>query len=628
MQEQPGRIVRWGRSLWQRVRRVWRSCVQWFGRWLWSPFVRGIRAVRRWLQRACWRLSECWLVSSVVTFLKALLLLALWLGVAFAVFHIFSCLIQIPGTDKSLALLATLVTALVGFGVQQWKSLTEEERDRRQRRQKAIEEIEGLGSLLRSDPSMGARRYVELKARGGREWKSGQVQYTLQELWNTTAPVELRRTVELLSCLEEDERFFKVAESIGARDSVYALLWARENLDDDWRQKAFAGIQQFGRRSEYRQHIPGEVLLDAEQSSWRAILRPWPHVSPWRGFPPSADPELAKGLRFLRLESSPFGSGEAETDTLLLTCRVAPPWLGDLRGPRPALLVGAPGSGKTATALLLAYDDLRERETFPVYRPITSGALRLSEVARVLAQTLLCYLATTPADFLKREVAGRGAIAHLLIRYAPPNLALCFHQAGLPFTGERKLLQEIDGLTQCCSFRKPLTDNGLLALLGEARPRGFRYTTFLLDVQTEIDEGEDTSSDRYLQSLLDLSDRLARVAVFVKAFLPGTFQQALRRARLPEPVSLEWSDDDLSMLLEDRLKQFGDETLAAWCDPREGDLSPDSRLLNAAQGTPGSLMRKGNELLRRIGQTQRLLTARDLDEVLGPAPAQPDEAEP
>jgi len=598
-----------------------------------------IRSAWQWLQRAWWHWSERWPVSSVVAFVKALPLLALWLLMAFAVFYRLLLPLMGPGKE-TFTLLAALVTALVGFGVQQWKSLTEEERSRRQKQREAMKEIDGLETLLRSDPSEGARHYMELKARGGVVWKSGRVQAALEQAWSTTAPIELQHTVDLLSCLEGSERyqftgvspyynrFFKAAKSIGPKRSADALLWARENLDDDWRQKAFDGIQRLDQHPEYRQHIPRKVLRDTEQSPWRAILRPWPHVSLWRGFPPAADAELAEGLRYLGLESNPFGSGKAETDTLLLTCRVNPCWLEELHKPQPALLGGASGSGKTATALLLAYDSLRGQDAFPVYYPATPGTFKFDEIAQVMAKTLLHYLAVTPTGFLKRGVAGKAAIAHLLARYACPNLALRFHRAGLPLAGDgAKMLQEVETLIQGSSFQEPLSDDGLLALLSEAYPRGFRYTTILLDVQEQTDEGKAAPSDACLRSLFGLSDALARSGVFVKAFLPDTFWESGGQQSNQQPRALQWSDTDLRRLLGSRLARFGDDTLAAWCDPREGDLSPDSHLVSAAHGTPGGLSNKGNELLRRTGQRQRRLTAQDLDEILGPLPAQSDEAE-
>ena len=598
-----------------------------------------VHSTWQWLQRVWWRWSERWPLSSMVTFVKALPLLALWLGMALAVFYIF-LLPQFPETDKSLALLAALVTALVGFGVQQWKSLTEEESERRQKREKAIEEIESLGPLLRSDLSEAARRYVKLAARGGTVWKSGQVQVALEKAWNTVELTELKDAVELLGHLPDDERFVSAAEFIGPERSTAALEWTLENLDDDWRQKARDGLLVLSQHPEYRPFISSDVLRAVEQKYWRAILRIWPHLSLWRGFPPIVDPELTKGLRCLGLEHNPFGSGQAETDTLLLTCRVDPPWLKELHRPQPALLVGATGSGKTATALLLAYDSLRDRDGFPVYCLVTSGAFELDEIARILAQTLLHYLAVAPAGFLKRGVAGESAIAHLLARYARPNLALHFHQAGLPLTGNgAKMLRELEALTGDSSSQEPLSDDELLALLSEARPHSFEYTMILLDVQEQTSIGEAAASDVCLGSLLDLSEALARIGVFVKTFLPNVFQEHWDHHSSQPLIALQWPDDYIYRLLEERLK-FVDgladwydpksETtslLRAWCDPKEGELSPDSRLVSAAQSTPGGLVRKGNELLRRIGQTQHRLTAQDLDEILGPWPAQSNETE-
>jgi hypothetical protein len=176
------------------------------------------------------------------------------------------------------------------------------------------------------------------------------------------------------------------------------------------------------------------------------------------------------------------------------------------------------------------------------------------------------------------------------------------------------MLQEIETLAQDNACQESLSDGELLALLGEARPHGFRYTMLLLDVQERAGK---TNID--LQTLLDLSAALARVGVFTKIFLPSTFQKQLhkQRKRLSlDWIVLQWSDDNLSTLLKRRLAQFGKDTLASWCDP--GCPSPDRRLICAAQGIPGGLIRKGNELLRCVGRNQRLLTARDLDKILGP----------
>ena len=97
-------------------------------------------------------------------------------------------------------------------------------------------------------------------------------------------------------------------------------------------------------------------MQDIERAPWHAILRPWSHVSLWRGYPPLADSDLANGLRYLGFEVNPFGSERAETDTLLLESRVDPPWLQDLRVPQPSLVIGSPGSGKTQISEALAHE--------------------------------------------------------------------------------------------------------------------------------------------------------------------------------------------------------------------------------------------------------------------------------
>ena len=634
MNEYTGRR-KWIRSFWQRLQRIrqWpQRTWQWLRRtWQWP------QRAWRWLRRAWWYCSERWPLSSVVAFVKALPLLALWLFMAFVVFYrLLSPLIRGPEPEKATAtLLTALITALIGFGVQQWKSQADEEHEKRQKREDALREIDELPSLVSDNPSEGARRYVELAARGGVVWRRGRVQAALEDAWNTTAPTQLRDAVDLLGHLADSKRFISTAEPIDSESSVVTLEWAREHLDDYWQHKAWDGLLLLIRQcSEYRGIISSGVLQAIEQRRWHAVLRVWLHLSLWRGFPPATDSEVASSLRCLGLESSPFGSGQAETDTLLLTCRVDSPWFEELRKPQPALLTGVGGSGKTATALLLAYDGLHNQDAFPVYYPVTSGSFELDEIARTLAQTLLHYLAVSPAGFLKRGVTGKSAIAHLLARYACPNLALRFHQAGLPCIGDgAKVFREIETLIQGSLFQGPLSDGELLALLSEARPYGFRYTMILLDVQEQIGSDEGTASDSSLRPLLDLSEALARIGVFVKTFLPDTFQEVLGQHSdqlLVELISLQWSEKDLFSLLDKRL-----ETVKTANNERfeqVGLASAEAKVvfrehMKAAQGTPGGLIRKGNELLRRIGRTQRRLTAQDLDDILGPLPAQSDEAE-
>ncbi len=605
---------------------------QW-GQSVWNSICSAVRFFR---QKIWWRWSERWPLSSIIIFIKALLLLALWLAVALLVFDvIISPRIQAP-EEKTLSLLGVLITALIGFGVQQWKSQTEEAAKRKQEVKVALQEVSGLSPAFRDNLSDGARLYLELSTRGGGVWKTSRVQSALEEERNVIKPTELQDALRLFKLAPSDERFFREAETIGYQRSVEALEWVYKELDDVWRKEASDKLIFLSQQPEYRGYITADTLRDLEEAYQWATLRLWPHLSLWRNFPPSVDPGVAKGLEYFGREDPPFGSGQAETDTLLLTrpVTVPLPWRESLQEPRPTLLIGPSGSGKTALALLTVYNSFREQEGsskrgFPIYFPLTSSIPELDEVAKVTAKTLLYHLAAVPSAFLKRSTDKRGGIAHLLARYAQPNLALRFYQAGLPRGGKgNKLLEEIENLTQKSSFQEQLTDSGVLTLLSQARPRSFRYSIILLDVQEQA--GKELTGPE-VGTLINLSDELARNGVFVKSFLPDVrpVREQIDQSSTAV-VELEWPDALLFELLENYLRHFGDDSLAAWCDPelkgeslkREDPSSPDSRLVRAAGGTPRGLIRKGNELLRRIGQKGQVLEAQDLDDILGPLPGE------
>jgi len=119
-------------------------------------------------------------------------------------------------------------------------------------------------------------------------------------------------------------------------------------------------------------------------------------------------------------------------------------------------------------------------------------------------------------------------------------------------------------------------------------------------------------------NLYRLGVGLSRVGIILKAFIATD-----------NPTSLQaygeiilWEKRDLRELLHKRLffGKEGEETLEAWCDLRRWEGPPaEERLLRAARGRPGELIRLGNELLRCIGRKQGLLTPEDFDAILGVA---------
>ena len=369
-----------------------------------------------------WRWSEDWPLASVLVFVKALPLLGLWLLIAYVVYT----LLETATGQSSTALIGTLITTLAGFGIQQWKMISSDEEERRKRLRDAMNEIEDWWRLLQDDYSKGARRYLSLSRRNDRVWKKERIQSELNEAWQTIAPADLRDAVRLLACVDEAERFKKIAGETEESRPAHVLEWTLENLDDDWRQKTWQGFLSLSNLPAYAIHIDGRRLQQAQQRQWVQILRCSPQISLWHRLPPTPDMALASGLCYVGLQVPPFGNAVAETDSALLKTRISPNWWKDIHLLETALYTGDKGAGKTATALWMAYDArTADQPAFPVYWRGTPDQLQFEALARSLAHTLLHYLAVTPEDFLKSSIGRKASMAHLLGRYfAPAGLSL------------------------------------------------------------------------------------------------------------------------------------------------------------------------------------------------------------
>lgn len=110
-------------------------------------------------------------------------------------------------------------------------------------------------------------------------------------------------------------------------------------------------------------------------------------------------------------------------------------------------------------------------------------------------------------------------------------------------------------------------------------------------------------------NLYRLGEGLNRAGVILKAFVATEEPDSLKAYG----GFISWKERDLRDLLHKRLEK---ESLEAWHELGAWEEPPEERLLSAAQGRPGELLRLGNELLRRIGQEQRRLTPKDFRAVL------------
>ncbi len=544
--------------------------------WVW------LRRLLRRLRWAYWRSSESWPLTMIGQFIRALLLLGLWLLVG-------SCIVRfllpylLPGVQladkETIALLGTLLTALIGFGIQQWRGLEEEKQRESQKREEALTVIDELTSLIRDNPSEGARRYLEFKAKGG-VWQSGQVRARLDEIWEKNAPRELKTAVALM----EGSPLKEVEES-EIRD---ALLWAYTHLDDDWRCRAADVLHRVG------------VSTPQQERLWLSLLRIHPTSSA------DVDWDRMRGLRQLGLERNPFGAEKAEADPLfLLEVRTYPSWWSKVTPIQSGLFVAEYGGGRTTMALLLAHDLLQSKEAFPVYWKPASVEMSPNHLVQAIAQALVNYIALRPSVYISSAHSARTAIARLLNGcFADPLDAL--RRAGLPAVGEgQRVLRELESLLDTLRFSRPLLPNDYLPLLNDARLSEFPHTLVLLDIQQEPGESA-------LWHILTLMDPLARTGVFLKVFLPVS----PNTEHLGERIL--WSGEDLKELLSRRFALLGPgETLEAWCELKKWrELPPDDRLIAAARGNPAALIRLGNRLLSRIGQTGHRLTPDDVQLVL------------
>jgi len=558
------------------------------------------RTLWRWLRRTYWHHSDSWPLNMMVRFLKSIVLLAMWLGVGWGVFQVLmlSSLQQLKVEGKeSIALLGTLLTALIGFGVQQWRGIEEDERQEREKIEKARNEIDELDALLQKDLSGGARRYVELRGRSG-VWQKGLIRDRLEEVWEKT-PVELQHSVAIVKGFPESRHLTWEQER-------RALLWAYEHLDDDWQIQ----VTDAGR-------VRGLPPYELEARELWAVIGIWPKVGLGTSRLAPSDCELIQGIRFLGLSKNPFGPTKAECLPIPIETFVPPPGWGKMRQHQSGLFITIPGGGRTTTALHLCMEALRKREAFPIYWRVTplqasNWNTLLDNLMQTVARTIARYVAIRPVALTSAPFAQKMAMARLFFAYLPTDPLSFLQQAGLSSVGQGMAVQEtIAAYARYPSLRMPVSEPERFHVLSRGIPGGFSRLWVIVDVQEE-------SGEALACTLYSLAEELERLKIIFQAFLCASNPAVLS----PYGEICTWSDDALRQLLTRRLQVLsGDDTLDAWCDLRQWQhrsSTAEDRLVRAARGSPARLIHLGNRLLCRIGQTKKKLRPKDLTIVGGP----------
>ncbi len=346
-----------------------------------------------------------------------------------------------------------------------------------------------------------------------------------------------------------------------------------------------------------RQDVTGQELL--RQTSWPAL---WSSTER-----PQANRKVSGWLKDVSLDFNPFGPEVAEHDPYL-------PWyitqtVYEAAQTTGAMIVtGAPGVGKTATALMLAYDcghppaNPRTAGTFPVYcaprlasTTTQKGRSTLYPLVRTTTRELLTYLSLRPEGLLNLPTYRRDAIRRLLtLVYAGSEALLSFELGRLPITVQKALAltPPLKGMDQ----PPHLHDEEWLALLPETLPAGFDHYLWLVDAPDHVIPDLPDTLSINLSQLMDWAIYLPSIDIHLKLFIS---EQKLERLTIPAGiyiVHLEWKDKDLKQMLDDRVRQAGVDSLMALCGPSV-ETNCEEKLIQAAQSSPRRLIQLGNALI-------------------------------
>lgn len=378
-----------------------------------------------------------------------------------------------------------------------------------------------------------------------------------------------------------------------------------------------------------KKKTPFEAVKSAIQGllEWRKQVRY--KVIGWRETRPADPPQLRSWLGLAGLEFDPFGPDAAEFDPRLPTFAVYDA-VGEIRGVGPALVLGAPGSGKTATALLLAHDcfdpleNPREPYALPFYYvprlemlPSSDHCACLNLLTHAVADFLTCYLTASPEDLLDLMPSRQERLGKLLLTCAGSRKQLIrkLQDAAINMVDSR-MLDAIEHLDPDVHAVSKLDEQAWLDLLEGALPNGFLYLYLLTDIP-DVPKGSEAAIVPRLRSLLELSTPLASLGIHLKLFAPEVLRPHLGGLDRLIVTTLTWSKQSLQEILRQRIIQVSDQefdSLEALCDQSAQGMQVDKLLIDAAK-TPRELIRLGNQLLKihvERAHNEPLLSAEDI----------------
>ncbi len=533
--------------------------------------------------------------------------------------------------------LVAVLSGFVGFALEKWRKAAEAEKYRAERRRAVLQELEQLSNALeqkRYGEATTLYRLFRKRCSEGGIWEDLSLRESVQSIWERKSPPPLQTWTALVEGSQPPEPTLPILE---------ALAWGHRLAPRNWEEKGRELVGQLvapdhlealvrlfeqapeAQRSLLRLETIGERLEELEKSAgedqkpYLATLQNWrkrPPLGiplPWENIRrPSDPPEFAKWLQQWELQANPFGPGMAESDPSLSEYGYWPSSLEPVRGSRPAMVLGTPGSGRTAAALLLYQKCLfppaspEEAGAFPVRLELDAWPQNpegwLERIGRGIAEALLQVCGRDPyALFGAPGTFAAGA--RLFARFFGSATAAHLRGQGLPEDESNYILSEIE------FYNSELPAEGdstvLWNLLAKARPADLKATYLILDVPRFRASDEDPRIQS-LVVLMEMARSLAYRGVFLKLFLPEWPGKLLLDSWPLPPIFLQWSEEDLREMLRLRLGWASagqveslQTILQDISSSEDYPPDPDTWLVRSAEGSPRRLVELGNEMLRK-----------------------------
>lgn len=451
-------------------------------------------------------------------------------------------------------------------------------------------------------------------------------------------------SVENLSDLSP-ENVVETLEKIGSRNEIsVAIEWAigDSELPREYRHRAVAFLL-----STYKIIDYGFSLEYFEQLHWSSLLNAWSTISFWRrgpAFVRSWTLEIGQNAFISPVaESDPFlfPPGQTRGNWTFYTSqppKLRPEWYHELhfrmRDSHPVFVVGDHGFGKTAAALMLAWDEVLARSdgqflpssTLPVYSPYyvaPSADSFLKQYALAYAKTLMGYLAATPYEFLQAPERQQSAMAMVLVCCLGSIDELRaqfsqhrFRRTPMPPRFFDVLKENMTGINPTRVNLKDIETERLFPLLLNAMPNSVVRRLPLVDIQaSDALIGKPSS---FLDTLIPTLNRLAENGIGATVFVPRNLANQIS---LPDDVMFPaWTYAEITQLLENRLSAVTRTErydLSVFCDFRAVDNIEDvqRRLIESSHMLPGRLIEIVQRFISRIERTNALLNQREIDEI-------------